>query len=74
MIPYGGKRFFVTSSYDRMTKLWDLEDTSFPVTGLKRGIVVDSAWLTHWPAYIAAYDDVYEQSHFQFFYEKKNYT
>ena len=59
MIPYGGKRFVFTASWDRYSKLWDLEDTTAPVTATKRGIAMDAAWLMHWPGHVTAFDDVY---------------
>ncbi|KAJ9574666.1 hypothetical protein L9F63_008198 [Diploptera punctata] len=46
--PHEDGRYFMTGSFDRSIKFWDLEDTTAPITVNKKGSVTDGAWLTHW--------------------------
>ncbi|XP_034937795.1 general transcription factor 3C polypeptide 2 isoform X2 [Chelonus insularis] len=63
IIPIKGKRYLATASLDRCTKFWDLEDTSYAFEVVKKGVVVNGAWLMHWPNVYTAHDDVLGLTH-----------
>ncbi|XP_014470419.1 PREDICTED: uncharacterized protein LOC106742201 isoform X2 [Dinoponera quadriceps] len=57
LVPYHEKRYLASASVDRSYKFWDLEETSMPQNHLQRGIIVDGAWMTHWPCSVISSDD-----------------
>ncbi|GLV42503.1 uncharacterized protein CBL_03240 [Carabus blaptoides fortunei] len=60
----GGARWLVSGSWDRSCKYWDLKDISGPITAyLKRGLITDGVWMTHWLCSFLTYDDVFNLSH-----------
>lgn len=65
IIPFGGQRYLATVGMDREAKTWDLEDISSPLDGFKKGVTVNAAWISHWPALITSYDDALGLAHTQ---------
>lgn len=65
LVPYGKSRFLASGSTDRSYKFWDLEDTSTPRHSTKKGIILDGAWMTHWPCSVMSFDDAlgYQYTH-----------
>lgn len=57
--PVDEARYIMTASQDRYCKFWDLNDTSTPLSTSFKGLVTDGLWLSHWPAAVISYDDVY---------------
>lgn len=57
IVPYDGSRYLASASIDRSYKFWDLEDTSAPQNCTKKGIIMDGAWMTHWPCAVLSFDD-----------------
>ncbi|KAK0182296.1 hypothetical protein PV327_000448 [Microctonus hyperodae] len=58
IIPLKGKRYLATTSIDRNSKFWDLEDVSSCISVVKKGVAVNSTWISHWPNIYTSYDDV----------------
>ncbi|KAK0084162.1 hypothetical protein PV325_007501 [Microctonus aethiopoides] len=58
IIPLKGKRYLATTSIDRSSKFWDLEDVSNCVSVVKKGVSVNSTWISHWPNIYSSYDNV----------------
>ncbi|CAH1164048.1 unnamed protein product [Phaedon cochleariae] len=52
----GGARWLFTGSFDKCANVWDLNDDSSCQTNVKR-IITGGSWLTHWVAFITAYDE-----------------
>ncbi|XP_015589365.1 uncharacterized protein LOC107264998 [Cephus cinctus] len=63
LVPYSGKRFLATGGMDACYKFWDLENTSEPQNIVKKGMLVSGTWMTHWPAAVTSYDDVFGLNH-----------
>lgn len=59
IIPLKGKRYLATTSIDRCSKFWDLEDVSKCVSVVKKGVSVNSTWISHWPNIYSSYDNVF---------------
>ncbi|KAG7213536.1 hypothetical protein KM043_002796 [Ampulex compressa] len=57
LVPYNGERFLASASTDRTYKFWDLEKPNIPITSAIKGIIVDGAWMTHWPCAVVSFDD-----------------
>lgn len=57
LIPYNGERFLASGSLDRSYKFWNLDDISTPQTSMQKAIIVDGAWMTHWPCAVISFDD-----------------
>ncbi|KAL6447210.1 hypothetical protein ACFW04_001477 [Cataglyphis niger] len=65
LVPYGKSRFLASGSTDRTYKFWDLEDTSAPRHFAKKSIILDGAWMMHWPCSVMSFDDAlgYQYAH-----------
>ncbi|XP_023287962.1 uncharacterized protein LOC105701553 isoform X2 [Orussus abietinus] len=63
LVPYGNKRYLVTASYDRCYKFWDLENTSYPQSTTRKGLIVDGTWMLHWPCGLVSFDDAFGLGH-----------
>ncbi|XP_029175162.1 general transcription factor 3C polypeptide 2-like isoform X2 [Nylanderia fulva] len=65
LVPYGNNRFLASGSTDKSYKFWDLEETSVPRHCTRKGIILDGAWMTHWPCSILSFDDAlgYQYTH-----------
>lgn len=37
--------------------MWDLEDTSAPISKAKHGVIVDGVWMNHWPCAAVTFDN-----------------
>lgn len=57
LVPYGENRFLASGSIDKSYKFWDREDTSAPQSSIKKGIIANGAWMTHWPCAVLSFDD-----------------
>lgn len=57
--PTTGGRHLLTGGNDRTYKFWDLERPELPLSVVRRGLVLDALWLTHWAGGFLAFDDVY---------------
>lgn len=57
LIPFNGARFLASGGLDRAYKFWNLEDTSTPQNCMQKGIILDGAWMTHWPCAVISFDD-----------------
>jgi len=51
--------YLLTASLDRATKFWRLDDTTAPVSCLRKTAVMDATMPLHWITSINAYDDVF---------------
>ncbi|GJQ69719.1 hypothetical protein Trydic_g22289 [Trypoxylus dichotomus] len=51
-----GKRWLISGSVDKESKLWDLKDVSEPVNNLKKYIVTDAVWNMHWHSAVFSYN------------------
>ncbi|KAF7994850.1 hypothetical protein HCN44_004322 [Aphidius gifuensis] len=65
IIPIDGERYIATVGMDRETKTWDIEDISAPMDSMKKGVAVNGAYITHWPALFTSYDDALGLGHTQ---------
>ncbi|KOC69943.1 General transcription factor 3C polypeptide 2 [Habropoda laboriosa] len=63
LVPYNGKRFLASGSLDRLYKFWNLDDTNTPQTSSQKGIILDGAWMTHWPCAVICFDDGLKYKH-----------
>lgn len=63
IIPLNGRRYLATASLDRCIKYWDLENIANPQMIIKKGAVVNGAWMTHWPNILTTYDDALGLAH-----------
>nr|XP_012134948.1 PREDICTED: uncharacterized protein LOC100879252 isoform X1 [Megachile rotundata] len=63
LVPYNGERFLASGSIDKSYKFWDLEDTTAPQYSLQKGIILNGAWMTHWPCAIVTFDDALGYKH-----------
>lgn len=63
IVPVSGKNYLATSSLDRCTKVWDLEDPYCPVDTVKKGAGTNGAWMIHWPNIYTSYDDALGLGH-----------
>ncbi|CAD6236432.1 GSCOCG00008179001-RA-CDS [Cotesia congregata] len=63
IVPVNGKNFLATTSLDRCTKVWDLEDPYYPVDNVKKGAGTNGAWMTHWLNTYTSYDDALGLGH-----------
>lgn len=52
-----GCRWLLTGSCDKSVSLWDLQDTSAPLTSYKRNIVNDGIWMSNWLCHVMVYDE-----------------
>ena len=44
---------------DRTYKFWDLDHPELPLSVVRKGLVLDSLWLSHWAGSFLSFDDVY---------------
>ncbi|XP_057337770.1 uncharacterized protein LOC130675891 [Microplitis mediator] len=63
IVPVSGKNYLATSSLDRCSKVWDLEDPHCPIDNVKKGAGTNGAWMTHWPNIYTSYDDALGLGH-----------
>ncbi|XP_064086295.1 uncharacterized protein LOC135201378 [Macrobrachium nipponense] len=52
-------RNLLSGGNDRTYKFWDLENTNMPLSMIRKGLVTDSCWISHWGGCFVAFDDVY---------------
>lgn len=52
-------RNLLSGGNDRTYKFWDLENTNMPLSMIRKGLVTDSCWISHWGGCFIAFDDVY---------------
>lgn len=57
LIPYNKERFLASGSLDRSYKFWNLEDINSPQISMQKSIIVNGAWMTHWPCAVVTFDD-----------------
>ncbi|XP_068243490.1 uncharacterized protein [Palaemon carinicauda] len=52
-------RNLLSGGNDRTYKFWDLENTNMPLSIIRKGLVTDSYWISHWGGCFISFDDVY---------------
>lgn len=63
LIPYNGGKFLASASLDRSYKFWNLENINTPQTSVQKTIIVNGAWMTHWPCAVISFDDALGNQH-----------
>ncbi|CAL4120928.1 unnamed protein product, partial [Meganyctiphanes norvegica] len=55
-------RHLVSGGSDRTYKFWDLKNTDMPLYTVRKGLIMDLGWISHWSGVFVAFDDVYGYS------------
>ncbi|XP_066583458.1 uncharacterized protein [Prorops nasuta] len=63
IIPHSKNRFIASGSIDRLYKVWDVEDINIPQECVKKGIISNGEWMTHWSCAMISFDDALGWKH-----------